>query len=234
MPSMNQRILERVELMLPPLPEQQRIAAVLGGLDDLIDTNQRLVRNLWDACHAAFAASVEGAETKALNDVMDLKYGKALPARGRRSGEVLVVSSAGVVDRHDEPLVRGPGVVVGRKGTVGSVTWVPTDFFPIDTAFYVTGDLPHLYSYFLLQGIGLQDLNTDSAVPGLNRSNALAQTAPVAGPAALARFNDLTDPLLMTISELEHETATLTRTRGELLPLLMSGAVTPGDVTVAS
>lgn len=108
-------------------------------------------------------------------------YGKALPERSRVAGEIPVVSSAGVSGRHHEPLVNSGGVVIGRKGTVGSVTLCKSAFWAIDTAFYVP-DAPHrnlLFTYYLLKTLGLEHMNSDSAVPGLNRDNAHARTISV-------------------------------------------------------
>lgn len=102
-------------------------------------------------------------------------YGKSLPERDRRTGNFPVVSSAGIVGTHDEAFVDGPGVSVGRKGTVGSVTYIPQPFWPIDTAFYVIDDPANRdlrFTYYLLGSLGLSQMNSDSAVPGLNRDNA--------------------------------------------------------------
>lgn len=102
-------------------------------------------------------------------------YGKSLPERDRRAGEFPVVSSAGIVGTHDEAFVDGPGVSIGRKGTVGSVTYIPQPFWPIDTAFYIVHDPANRdlrFTYYLLGSLGLAQMNSDSAVPGLNRDNA--------------------------------------------------------------
>ena len=113
-----------------------------------------------------------------LGDYVDFLYGKSLPAHSRRPGSVPVFGSAGRVGSHDEALVRGPGVIVGRKGTVGAVHWSDDDFYPIDTTYYVIPkneyDLRRRYVYYLLNTLSLRNMNTDSAVPGLNRSNALS------------------------------------------------------------
>lgn len=113
-----------------------------------------------------------------LGDYVDFLYGKSLPAHSRRPGSVPVFGSAGRVGSHDEALVRGPGVIVGRKGTVGAVHWSDDDFYPIDTTYYVVPknehELRRRYVYYLLNTLSLRNMNTDSAVPGLNRSNALS------------------------------------------------------------
>lgn len=46
MSSLNQAILERIELPLPPLPIQQRIAGILSAYDELIENSQRRIRIL--------------------------------------------------------------------------------------------------------------------------------------------------------------------------------------------
>ena len=121
-----------------------------------------------------------------LGDYVDFLYGKSLPARSRRTGAVPVFGSAGRVGSHDQALVKGPGVIVGRKGTVGAVHWSDDDFFPIDTTFYVVPkneqELRRRYAYYLLSTLSLRNMNTDSAVPGLNRSHALSLQVAIAPP----------------------------------------------------
>lgn len=107
--------------------------------------------------------------------VLPFKYGKSLPERIRsHTGEYHVVSSAGFVDTHSEPLTSGPTVVIGRKGTIGSVYFSSTPVFPIDTTFYVeaTDEVDLRFAYYLLKTLPLNQMNNDSAVPGLNRSHA--------------------------------------------------------------
>ena len=72
----------------------------------------------------------EGWEVKALGELIELAYGKALKAGDRKGGTIAVYGSNGQVGWHDEKLVAGPGIVIGRKGNPGVVTWSHTDFFP--------------------------------------------------------------------------------------------------------
>lgn len=102
-------------------------------------------------------------------------YGKGLPETVRKPGNIPVVSSAGIIGSHDESLVKTGGIVIGRKGTVGSLTLLDRPFWPIDTSFYVP-DGPKQrdlrFTFYLLKTLGLHKMNSDSAVPGLNRDNA--------------------------------------------------------------
>ncbi|EAU3145149.1 restriction endonuclease subunit S [Salmonella enterica subsp. enterica serovar Mbandaka] len=110
-----------------------------------------------------------------LKDALELAYGKSLPERNRKEGIVPVYGSGGIGGYHSVPLVEGPGVIVGRKGTVGSVYFEKNDFFPIDTVYFVRPFLDKIsleYSYYLLKNLPLASLNSDAAVPGLNRDRA--------------------------------------------------------------
>ena len=104
-------------------------------------------------------------------------YGKSLPARVRNEdGSVPVYGSNGIVGWHDQALTDGPTVIIGRKGTVGTVHYSDIPCWPIDTTFYVHGTDHSLirYKYLLLSSLSLDKMNADSAVPGLNRNEAHA------------------------------------------------------------
>jgi len=107
-----------------------------------------------------------------LGDLVTLKRGYDLPARRRRPGPVPVVSSSGIVDRHVEARVAGPGVVLGRTGTLGCVTFVEADFWPLNTTLYVSDFKGHEPRYIsgLLETIDYLTLNDKAAVPGVCRA----------------------------------------------------------------
>ncbi len=109
-------------------------------------------------------------------------YGVGLPERSRNPlGKVPVFGSNGIIGFHDKPLTSGPTIVIGRKGTIGAIHYSPVPCWPIDTTFYVTGPDPMLirYKYYALLSLGLQQMNSDSAVPGLNRDAAHSRSVQV-------------------------------------------------------
>ena len=112
-----------------------------------------------------------------LFDLVELKYGKSLRASDRHSGQVPVYGSGGITGWHDEAIVNHPTVIVGRKGSVGTLYWEDRPSFPIDTTFFVSPKaVPLTFCYYTMIGLGLDQLNTDAAVPGLNRDNAYGNT----------------------------------------------------------
>ena len=115
----------------------------------------------------------EDWEEKRIGDEIELCYGKGLPEAKRIKGSISVYGSNGIVGFHNESLVDGPGIIIGRKGSVGEIKFSEKDFWTIDTTYYVKllkkGDIKFWY-YFLLT-LKLNKMNSHSAVPGLNRDN---------------------------------------------------------------
>jgi type I restriction enzyme S subunit len=137
-----------------------------------------------------------------LGDVIELRYGKSLPDRDRKQGDVPVYGSGGIGGFHNVALVSGPGVIVGRKGSVGSVFYEPRNFYPIDTTYYVApkADLDLRYAFYLLSNLPLASMNSDVAVPGLNRDRALGLNIKIPSMAIqktivkiLSTYDDLID-----------------------------------------
>jgi type I restriction enzyme, S subunit len=82
-----------------------------------------------------------------------------LPARDRDgSGHFIVAGSNGVSGYHSKFTVKGPGIVVGRKGSAGKVTWYEDDFWPIDTTYYVRPNvgMELRWIYYLLRHLKLE------------------------------------------------------------------------------
>ncbi|HDY8157263.1 TPA: restriction endonuclease subunit S [Vibrio vulnificus] len=166
-----------------------------------------------------------------LENILELAYGKALTKTDRVDGKYPVYGSGGVNGTHKTYLVKGPGIIVGRKGTVGSLHWERNNFFPIDTVFYVK---PHIgysltYCFYLLKTLGLETMNTDAAVPGLNRNNAYRLKCVI--PSEEVREH-LTKTLTGGRKKMDaclENIETLSKLRDELLPKLISGDIKIGD-----
>lgn len=256
--------LRSIEVPVPPLATQRRIAHILGALDDKIELNQRMNRTLEQMAAAIFKswfidfdpvlAKAEGRDPKLppeitdlfpdafeesevglipmgwevsrFGDLLELAYGKSLKAQDRRPGLVAVYGSNGQVGWHDSALASGPGVIVGRKGNPGIVTWAASDFFPIDTTFYVvaTGQVRSLYFlYYVLRNHDLASLGADSAVPGLNRNMAYMSKQIVPPSCLVMNFDAFVRPIFDRIHACEQQNLCLAYMRDALLPKLLTG-----------
>ncbi len=172
-------------------------------------------------------------EPQRLDSIIELAYGKALTKAKRIAGRYPVYGSGGITGSHNKALVKGPGIIVGRKGTVGSLYWEHQDFFPIDTTFYVIlkADAQLIFIYSLLKTLGLTDMNTDAAVPGLNRNNVYRLMVPKFPAKLVQKFSKLSDKFFEYIHVKENENKNFKSIRDTLLPKLLSGEI---DLTQTS
>ena len=104
-----------------------------------------------------------------------LQRGIDITRAEQRNGTVPVVSSGGVSSYHDVAAVSGPGVILGRKGVVGSVYFVSSDFWPHDTTLWVKdfhgNDPRFVYYFFKWMAPRIATMDVGSANPTLNRNH---------------------------------------------------------------
>jgi len=108
-----------------------------------------------------------------LGSELELLYGKSLKESERKEGIYPVYGSNGVVGYHNDFLVNAPGIIIGRKGSVGEIKFSNRNFFPIDTTYYINlkNDNDIRFFYYFLLTLKLNEMNSHSAVPGLNRND---------------------------------------------------------------
>ena len=158
-----------------------------------------------------------------VEDLLELAYGKALKATDRVAGEVPVYGSGGLTGFHTEALIDAPGLIVGRKGSIGTLYWEDRPSFPIDTVFYVRPKVPLTFCFHQLAVLGLREMNTDGAVPGLNRTNVYRLPVVIPQRAAIDAFDEVATALRARMTANEQQAQTLATLRDTLLPRLISG-----------
>ena len=111
---------------------------------------------------------------KPISQVAPLQRGFDLPTREIRPGPFPVVYSNGVENFHSVAMVKGPGVVTGRSGTLGKVHYIGTDYWPHNTSLWVTrfNDNIPKFIYYLYESLSFGRFASGSGVPTLNRNDA--------------------------------------------------------------
>src|SRR5574344_633539 len=108
-----------------------------------------------------------------LGSLIEFQRGYDLPKSDFKFGNVPVISSNGILGYHNEFKVKGPGITIGRSGTVGLPHFINEDFFPHNTALFVKdfkGNYPK-YIFYLLKTLSLNDRGSGSGVPTMNRNH---------------------------------------------------------------
>lgn len=231
-----------LSIPIPDLPTQRGILAKLDEQMTTLASAQAALATQREAATALRSAVLRAALDPAthpdwqyanLGDICSFEYGTSLPEHDRRAGPFPVVGSSGVVGSHREALIHGPTIVVGRKGSVGKITWVDGDCWPIDTTYFVrvrqSAEVSERFLCLFLEFLDLASLNQQGAVPGLNRDD--AYRLPIALPSlqrqesVTAHVDEAADRIAVLIAALDAQALTLDSLRTSLLDAAFGGKV---------
>src|SRR5229473_1727772 len=147
-----------------------------------------------------------------LGDVLTLQRGFDITKKEQKQGSVPVISSSGIHSFHDTAKVNGPGVIIGRKGSLGTVFYIEEDYWPHDTTLWVKdfhSNLPK-FTYYFLSTLNLAHFDVGASNPTLNRNH--VHLLPVCWPplptqrkiaAILSAYDDLIENNMRRIAFLE-------------------------------
>jgi type I restriction enzyme S subunit len=222
-------------------PLRAAMSAISGKPDAELDTLPPEQYEQLAATAALFPDEMEESElgeiprgwkVQRVGMVLELVYGKALKSTNRQEGNVPVYGSGGITGFHNTPLVTHASIIVGRKGTVGSLYWEDDPFFPIDTTYYVRPlAAPLSFCYYTMQTLGLEQMNTDAAVPGLNRENVYRLKLLLPDSVTLQQFDLQATTLRKAIRANSGENKSLADLRDILLPKLLTGELSVAGAT---
>ena len=179
---------------VPNLEEQHRIAKCIAAIDRQIATLQSLIAKYEAIKKATVNLLLQpemGWRQVKIKDFCPLQRGFDLPKHSRHRGVFPLVCSNGVSDRIDKYLVKAPGVVTGRSGTIGNVHFLGENFWPHNTTLWVSSfiDADPLFVFYLLSELGLSRFSGGSGVPTLNRNDVhdtLVEVPSIAGQHEIA------------------------------------------------
>jgi len=186
-PKLNQEVCSKIKCFYPSFSEQQKIASFLSAVDKKITQLQQKQR-LLEAYKKGVMQRIFSQELRftredgsaypdwkeqKMRDVAPLQRGFDLPTSKIIEGDYPVVYSNGILRKHKEFKVNAPGVITGRSGTIGQVTYINEKFWPHNTSLWVTdfkGNYPK-FIYYLYHFFKLERFNAGSTVPTLNRND---------------------------------------------------------------
>ena len=108
-----------------------------------------------------------------LGDLVFFQRGYDITKAEQTPGDIPVVSSSGVNSYHSESRANGPGVVIGRKGSLGTIHFVDGPYWPHDTTLWskdFKGNHPR-FVYYFLHTLGLERYDVGNSNPTLNRNH---------------------------------------------------------------
>ena len=171
--------LKEINIIFPSNEEQQKIAAVLDKVSDLIALRKKQLEKLEELVKARFVEmfgdpiyNSQHFPTTEFVNVVTLQRGYDLPVYNRNSGGLIPIYGAnGILDYHNEAKSRN-GVITGRSGTIGKVYYCEGFFWPLNTTLFSIDNHGNnvIYLAYLLQYFNLKRFYDGTGVPTLNRN----------------------------------------------------------------
>lgn len=150
---------------------------------------------------------------KKIGDIVTFQRGFDITHAQRKEGSIPIVSSSGITGYHSEHKVDRAGVVIGRKGTLGTVHYIDQPHWPHDTTLWIKdfqGNDPK-FIYYFLKLLGLESFDVGAANPTLNRNHVHKITVRIPSPliqnkiaAILTTYDDLIESNNSRIQLLEN------------------------------
>jgi type I restriction enzyme S subunit len=169
-----------------------------------------------------------------IRDLVTINYGKGLKDADRAGGNVSVYGSNGIVGSHNKALTDGPSIIIGRKGSIGEVHYSANPSWPIDTTYYIDKfeGIDPTFLAFALKSLNLSDLDTSTAIPGLNRNDIYNQEIPLPSLAEQQRIVARVEALLTQVNaardRLSRMPLIMKKFRQTVLAAACSGRLTEG------
>jgi type I restriction enzyme, S subunit len=179
-PNISQIKIRNTDVPIVTLSEQQRIVGILDEAFEGIATakanagkNLQNARALFEShLHSILNCRGEGRVRSTIGDQLILQRGFDITKDQQIEGGVPVVSSGGIKSFHNRSMAPAPGVVIGRKGTLGKVFYLENDFWPHDTTLWVKDFKKNnpKFVYYFFTGLDVKRLDSGTANPALNRN----------------------------------------------------------------
>ena len=247
MPSINTKLLGEVEIALPDLNNQKRIAAVLSSLDDKIENNQKLNDNLLAQAQTLYKQFFpygvqddlpDGWRIGTVGEIIEIHDSKRIPLSGadRSKMEKKIYpyyGAASLMDLVDNYIFDGKFLLLGEDGTVVDDAGYPIlqyvwgQFWVNNHAHILTGRLGYDVEslYMLFKQTPVKSIVTGAVQPKISQANLRSVQVVIPPEHNLREYNDLVEPLFSLFRANEEECKTFTALRDTLLPKLMSGEI---------
>lgn len=254
-PNLSSGRLKALEVPHPPFREQMAIADALRHVQQARRLNESLIATTEELKAAAmqrlFSQGLRGEAQKEteiglipdswtigpLGELAQFQRGFDITKRSQaENGTIPVVSSGGVRSFHDIAAASGPGVIIGRKGSIGTVHYVESDYWPHDTTLWskdFLGNVPR-FVFYRLQLVDMKRLDSGAANPALNRNFLHAEVISWPDVETQQEIVVVLDALDCKVDLHRRKRAVLDRLFKSLLHKLMTGEISVRDLDLSA
>jgi len=243
----------KIELDLPELANQQRIADILSAYDDLIENNQKQIKLLEEAAQRLYKewfvdlrfpgyentpitdGVPQGWKDGMIQDIVIYHDKKRKPLSGMQraemQGKYRYYGAASILDYVNNYLFDGTYLLLGEDGTVITedgypiLQYVTGKFWVNNHAHVLTGkmDYPTEYLYMMFKATKVRDVVTGVAQPKISQARLSNKKTIIPSKEIVRNYCSIVSPMFKQILNLEHQIELHKEARDRLLPKLMSG-----------
>lgn len=244
-PNISSQQIEAFSILLPPLPEQQKIATILTSVDTVIEKTRAQIDKLkhlktgmmqelltQGIGHTEFKDTPVGRIPKAwrvvqFKDVFTLNYGKSPKDIIAENGANTVWGTGGETAKTNNFLYEGESIVLGRKGTIDQPRYVTGKFWVIDTAYYSSnhGENNVRFLHYALQIKNLKALNEASGVPSLSRDTLYAEWLALPDPLEQKEISKILHSIEVKIAAINKKLSSFEKNKKALMQDLLTGTI---------
>lgn len=231
--------MRNVPVKVPPLPTQQKIAAILSSIDDKIELNNKINDNLEQQAQAIFKSwFVDGSDkTQTIGDYITPKRGKNLLSKDAVQGEVPVIAGGlEPATYHNLANTKAPILTISASGAnAGFVNLWNVPVWSSDSSFIdseMTKDVYFWYVLLKLRQKEIFDSQTGSAQPHIYPQHIAVLPIANLDKKKISKFTELVTPFFLQIGINKQENNKLIAFRDTLLPKLMSGEIEVDSVKI--
>ena len=246
-PNINAKMYGNMELILPPREQQDFLVNILGEIDNKIEINKMINKNLEEQLSLIFNDWFVKCTPYNGEQLIKTEWGYVPKSwKDIEFGELIEITSGDRPDEKSEdktsefniPLFGASKImgytkeasynedilIIGRVGTHGVVQRVNYPCFPSDNTFVIKSDY-YGFVYQLLKRIDYDSLNTGSTQPLITQKSLKTVNAVLPDENILFKFEMFSKTVFNEIQLNNHEIFNLTKLRDTLLPKLMSGEI---------
>ena len=236
-PKFNKTNFRDMLVPVPPQEQQDKIVSILQPLEDKIEQNKKINKNLTQQAQAIYAdIFITNADPAwplgHLSDLITVRYGK--DHKKLDDGPFPVYGSGGVMRYVERPIYEKESVLIPRKGTLNNVMYVNEPFWSVDTMFFTEMKHPDVakFVFHFVKSKDLASLNAGSAVPSMTTDILNAMELSIPDAETLKRFESIVDPMYRAMKHNSEESKKLAAVRDTLLPRLMSGELDVSELDI--
>ena len=231
--SINRNDIASLEVVIPQdYTTQRQIAKILSSLDDKIELNNRINKNLEEQAMAIFDeyfSNISNGKNN-IGNYLSPKRGKNLLSKDAINGDVPVVAG-GLLPSvyHNTANTKSPVITISASGAnAGYVHLWHIPVWSSDSSFIDTDITQYIYFWYVLlkkRQKEIFDSQTGSAQPHVYPQHIENMSLVELNFKVVEKYNRIVSPLFSYIGKTLKENTILINFRDTLLPKLMNGAI---------